>query len=61
VFARYFLLFEKAKESADSFFKAFNIYQPVKVVIADTPGFMIDKKRPLSEYDTLEGKAFWLQ
>ena len=61
VFSRYFEHFINAKNSAESFLEAFNIYQPVKTVIADLPGFTVDKRRPLTEYDTLEGKPFWLQ
>ncbi|QQC64328.1 hypothetical protein [Paraburkholderia ginsengisoli] len=61
VFERYFERFEKACNSAESFFESFSIYQPVRVVISDTPGFMRDKNKPLAEYDALEGKPFWLQ
>lgn len=61
VFGRYFERFEKACGSAESFVETFNIYQPVRVVISDTPGFLCDKNKPLAEYDALEGKPFWLQ
>lgn len=61
VFSKYFENFAKACGSAKSFVEAFNIYQPVRVVISDLPGFARDKNKPLAEYDALEGKPFWLQ
>ncbi|MBR7956541.1 hypothetical protein KDW78_21945 [Burkholderia cenocepacia] len=61
VFSKYFESFEKACRSAKSFVDAFNIYQPVRVVISDLPGFARDKNKPLAEYDALEGAPFWLQ
>lgn len=61
VFARFFEKFDDACESADSFFDAFKIYQPVRVVISDLAGFTRDQNKPLSEYDALEGEPFWLQ
>ena len=61
VFSKYFEMFVDACNSAKSFFETFKIYQPVRVVISDLPGFARDKKKPLAEYDALEGKPFWLQ
>jgi hypothetical protein len=61
VFSKYFEHFEKACGSAKSFEEAFNVYQPVRVVISDLPGFARDKKKPLAEYDALDGKPLWLQ
>lgn len=61
VFAKYFEHFTKCVESAQVFFNSWNIYQPVKTVIADMPEFMTDKKRPLVQYDVLEGEPFWLR
>jgi hypothetical protein len=61
VFAKYSQHFADARKSAESFFQAFHVYQPVRIVIADLPGFARDKKKPLTEYDALEGKPFWLQ
>ncbi|CAG9186327.1 exonuclease SbcCD subunit D C-terminal domain-containing protein [Cupriavidus pampae] len=61
VFRKYFEHFASARSSAESFQKAFNIYQPVRVVISDLPGFARDKNKPLAEYDALEGMPFWLQ
>jgi hypothetical protein len=61
VFSEYFEKFERACGSAESFVKAFNIYQPVRVVISDLAGFARDKNKPLAEYDALEGEPFWLR
>ncbi|WLE58842.1 hypothetical protein GIY62_17300 [Burkholderia plantarii] len=61
VFGKFFDQFVDACNSAKSFFENFNIYQPVRVVISDLPGFARDKKKPLAEYDALEGEPFWLR
>lgn len=61
VFSKYFESFAGACSSAKSFFNTFNIYQPVRVVISDLAGFARDKKKPLAEYDSLEGMPLWLQ
>lgn len=61
VFAKFFEAFPVACGSAKSFFGAFNIYQPVRVVISDLAGFARDKNKPLAEYDALEGEPFWLR
>ncbi|MFM0546983.1 hypothetical protein PQR29_19880 [Paraburkholderia strydomiana] len=61
VFSKYFEHFASACGSAESFVDAFNIYQPVRVVISDLPGFARDKNKPLAEYDALEGEPFWLR
>jgi len=61
VFAKYFYHFNKCVESAQVFFNSWNIYQPVRIVIADMPEFLTDKKRPLEQYDLLEGRPFWLR
>jgi hypothetical protein len=61
VFSKYFDSFKNACDSAKSFWDAFKIYQPVRVVIFDLPGFARNKNKPLAEYDLLEGKPFWLQ
>lgn len=60
VFSRYFELFAHCVESAQLFFETWKIYQPVKIVPTDLPGFATEKARPLKEYDELEGKPFWL-
>ncbi|MCP5326861.1 MAG: hypothetical protein H7A09_11140 [Oceanospirillaceae bacterium] len=63
IFSRYFDLFSKAISSAISFFVEFNIYQPVRIVISDMPGFFIDRNRPLKDYDelVLDDYPFWLR
>ncbi|WP_330848663.1 hypothetical protein [Burkholderia stagnalis] len=61
VFSKFFEKFVDACESAESFFEAFNIYQPVRVVISDLAGFARDQNKPLSDYDALQGEPFWLQ
>lgn len=61
VFADYFEKIIQAKESAESFYNSFNIYQPVRILVSDMPEFITDKKRSLDQYDTLEGKPFWLR
>ena len=61
MFAKYFENFHDAVESAKSFEQTFKIYQPVRTVITDNPDFMMEKRRPLEEYDALQGKPFWLR
>jgi hypothetical protein len=66
MFERYFKHFEYCVEAARLGFEAFKsypgyIYQPVRVVISDLPGFARDKNKPLAEFDALEGKPFWLR
>ncbi|MGR9579318.1 hypothetical protein [Pandoraea sputorum] len=61
MFGKYFINFVKACDSAVSFFDEFDIYQPVRLVIVDVPGFAHDKNKLLTEYDALEGMPFWLR
>lgn len=61
VFNKYFENFSYCVESAKVFEKNWNIYKPVRTVISDLSGFVRDKNKPLSEYDALNGKPFWLQ
>ncbi|WP_422977780.1 hypothetical protein [Undibacterium sp. Ji49W] len=66
IFSKYFEHFVHCKESAEINYKAFKSYpgyeyEPVKMVIADMPEFMTDKKRPLEEYDALNGEPFWMR
>lgn len=58
-FAKFFDRFEEAAEAALAFQADFGIYQPVRLVIADMPAFMVDKKRPLAQYDALQAEPFW--
>lgn len=52
---------DQAAEAALSFRAEFGIDQPVRLVFAELPAFMIDKKRPLIDYDRLHGPPFWLR
>lgn len=63
IFSRYFDLFSKAKDSAISFLDEFGIYQPVRVLVSDMPALIVEKKRPLNEYDALglSDLPFWLR
>lgn len=59
VFSAYFHHFEHCVESAKLFAKSWGIYQPVKIVRTELAWFMVEKSRPLEEYDSLEGEPFW--
>ncbi|MFY1843181.1 hypothetical protein ACOTEK_16695 [Achromobacter xylosoxidans] len=63
IFFRYFDLFSKAKDSAISFLDEFGIYQPVRVLVSDMPALIVEKRRPLNEYDALglSDLPFWLR
>jgi hypothetical protein len=66
VFESYFQGFVHCEESARLNYEEFHgyrgyAYEPVRIVIADQPWLLIDKKRPLVEYDALEGSPFWLR
>ena len=59
VFSKYFEAFAYCRESAEVFFKTWNEYQPLRIVISDMPAFMVEKSRSIKEYDVLEGVPFW--
>ncbi|WP_321941871.1 hypothetical protein [Paraburkholderia tropica] len=66
VFQKYFASFAYCVESAKLNYEAFKSYpgysyEPVRTVISDLPGFARDKKKPLEEYDALEGTPMWLR
>lgn len=63
IFSRYFDLFSKAKDSAVSFLGEFGIYQPLRILPSGIPALMVEKKRPLNEYDALglSDLPFWLR
>lgn len=61
VFLNYFENFAYCVESSKVFFKSWNIYQPVRTVVSDLPDFMTDKRRPLDQYEVLEGQPYWLR
>ena len=58
---RYLRGAQKRIGGARSFEKRFRVYQPVMTIISDLPRFVIDEKRPLAEYDALEGEPMWLR
>ncbi|QCX49533.1 hypothetical protein [Ralstonia pseudosolanacearum] len=59
VFAKYFECFSHCVESSKIFMSSWNMYKPVRTVIADLPDFAVEKKRSLEEYDSLEGEPLW--
>ncbi|OAI58851.1 hypothetical protein RSP795_22550 [Ralstonia solanacearum] len=59
VFAKYFESFSHCVESSKIFLNSWKMYKPVRTVIADMPDFAVEKKRPLEEYDALEGEPLW--
>lgn len=59
VYAKYFEAFAHCQESAEISHRKWKEYQPLRVVVTDMPRFFSDKKRPLGEYETLEGEPFW--
>lgn len=64
IFGKYFDSLAHCVESAKICYDGFKtdpdyVYQGVRLVIADLPWFLIDKHRPLEEYDALEGSPFW--
>ena len=65
-FDRFFESFTHCVESAKINYEGFKSYpgykyEAVRLVVADMPEFLADKKRPLEEYDALEGEPFWLR
>jgi hypothetical protein len=66
VFEKYFDSFFHCVDSSKINYEGFKSfpnyqYEPVRFVVADLPWFMVEKKRPLDQYDELAGKPFWLQ
>lgn len=52
---------DEAAHAAAAFHAEFGIDQPLRLVRADMPAFMLDKKQPLADYDALQGAPFWLR
>jgi hypothetical protein len=46
---------------AQHFEKTFKKYTPVMTAVTDLPRVITDTKRPLAEYDALEGDPIWLR
>ncbi len=67
-FSKYFSAIDRCIESAEYAFQYFEegrkleySYEPVMVIRSELPGFMLDKRIPLSAYDELGGDPFWLK
>ncbi|WP_374974373.1 hypothetical protein [Acinetobacter venetianus] len=58
---KYFRHFDSSVSSALSFYQAFGEYLPVKISVVDLPWYLLEKHRPLEEYDQLEGEPFWMR
>ena len=61
IFDRYLIGAKDLISNARGFEKRFHIYKPVITIITDTPRFYVEKRRPLAEYDALEGDPMWLR
>lgn len=68
VFSKYFNSFFYCVGAARSSYESFKDYpdykyEPVRIGISNVPNFMLDERRPLSDYDSLgdEEKPFWLR
>lgn len=63
VFVKYFDSFAKAKASAVSFFEEFGVYQVVRIIPSEMPLSIVERARPLAEYDALDNsdRPFWLR
>lgn len=64
IFGKYFECYAHCVESAKISYEGFKSYpgykyEAVRLVVADQPWFLVEKKRPLEEYDALEGDPFW--
>jgi hypothetical protein len=64
LFEKYFESFAQCVESARMNNEVFKScpdyeYEAVRLVLADQPWFLVDKNRPLEDYDALEGLPFW--
>lgn len=65
VFSKYFEHFSHCVESAKLSYEGFKsypgyVYEPVKTVITDLSIYANETKRPLQDYDDLEGQPFWM-
>ena len=66
IFEKYFEGFTHCVESAKVNYEGFKSYpgykyEPVRLVVADQPWFMVEKNRSLEEYDSLIDEPFWLR
>lgn len=61
VFLMYFRHFFSSVSSAISLYETFGQYRPIKISVVDLPWYIIEEKRPLEEYDQLDGEPLWLR
>ena len=61
VFDRIFVHFLHCSDAAELFARTWGLEQPVRIVRSELPGFISDKKRPLSDYDHVTSRPFWLR
>lgn len=63
MFIKYFDGFKYCVESAQGFYEDWGVYKPVRTIVCDMPDYMVEKLRPLDEYDNLgpNDTPFWLR
>lgn len=66
IFDKFFESYSHCSESAKMNHEAFKSYpgykyEAVRLVVADQPWFLLEKRRPLEDYDALDGLPFWLR
>jgi hypothetical protein len=59
VFSGFFEAIELVFEQALVFYREFNRYVPIKIIIADIPGCISWEKKSLNEYESVEGDPLW--
>lgn len=59
----YFDAINHCIESSIGFHDEFKIYKPLRIVVTDMPNYIMEKIRPLAEYDALDERdtPFWLR
>ncbi|MFK6082196.1 hypothetical protein Q4334_04520 [Acinetobacter baumannii] len=58
-FMKYFRHFDSCVGDAKAVYTTFGEYIPIKIAVVDLPWQMLEERRPLEEYDQLEGEPFW--
>lgn len=63
VFAKYFEHFDWCARSSNLFHETWGYEVPIRTIVADMPGMLVDSQRPLAEHDVLSptDKPFWLR
>lgn len=59
LFFEFFPKFSRCRESAEMFYKNWQEYNALRLVISDMPRFFDEEKRDLEDYDALDGIPFW--